>query len=89
MRYQLKLFQASPHCYCYCVVVVAGGDYGDGGVAAWNLLMKMLCFSNCNVFAVVGILFTLLLPLLLSLLLSFLTYSDQKPTRVHNFSHVA
>ena len=35
MYHQPKLFQASPHCYCYSVaVVVVGGGYGDDGVAA-------------------------------------------------------
>ena len=38
MRYQTKLFQASPSCYCYCgVVIVVGGGYGDGGVVAQEL----------------------------------------------------
>ena len=42
MRYQPTLFffllQVSPHISCFCVlvvvVVIVGGNYGDGGVAA-------------------------------------------------------
>ena len=43
MHYQPKVFQASPHRYrCCVVVVVADGDYGYGGFAAKNVLMTML-----------------------------------------------
>lgn len=31
---QCKLFEASSPCNCYCGIVVDGGGYGDGGVAA-------------------------------------------------------
>ena len=38
MHYQTKLFQASPHCFGYCVVlavvVVIGRGYGDDGAVA-------------------------------------------------------
>ena len=37
MYHNTKLFQASPHCYCRCVVVfvpVVGGGYGGDGVVA-------------------------------------------------------
>ena len=46
MHYQLKSFQACPHCYCYfivVVVIVVGSAYGDGGVAAEE-------FADDNVF---------------------------------------
>ena len=51
MHYRPKLFQDSPHRYCYCVVivVVVGGVTVMVELLLRNLLMTMWCFSDCNV----------------------------------------
>ena len=48
MHYHTIFFQARPHCYRDCavvVVVVVGGGYGDGEIVAMDFTMTLWWFQ--------------------------------------------